>query len=94
MSFLVTALYKFVQLNDVEDIQTSILEVCRAQDVYGTLLLAHEGINGTIAGSETGIRTVLEFIQADNRIGQIEHKESYAETMPFLRMACGLKKKL
>lgn len=94
MTFLVAALYKFVQLDDFESLQAPLLEFCKDQGVYGTILLAHEGINGTVAGPEAGIRKLLDFIQADNRIGQIEHKESNAEEMPFLRMRVRLKKEI
>ncbi len=94
MNICITALYKFVLLDDIEAIQGPLLEMCRAQGVYGTLLLAREGINGTIAGPEEGIKNVLNFIQSDNRIGTIEHKESYADKMPFLRMRVRLKKEI
>jgi len=94
MSYLVAALYKFVQLDDFQSIQSPLLEKCKAEDVYGTLLLAREGINGTIAGPEIGIRNVLDFISADNRIGPIAHKESWAGEIPFLRMRVRLKKEI
>lgn len=94
MTFLVAALYKFVQLDDYKTIQEPLLEMCQSQEVYGTLLLAREGINGTIAGPEEGVRNVLNFLQSDNRIGQIEHKESHADEMPFLRMRVRLKKEI
>ncbi len=94
MSYLVAALYKFVQLDEFEAIQTPLLEKCRAEGVFGTLLLAREGINGTIAGPEESIRNILSFIAADNRIGAIEHKESWAQEIPFLRMRVRLKKEI
>lgn len=94
MTYLVAALYKFIQLDDFESIQVPLLETCQAEGVYGTLLLAREGINGTIAGPEAGVRAVLRYIQSDNRIGPIEHKESWADEMPFLRMRVRLKKEI
>ena len=57
----------------------------------GTLLLAHEGINGTIAGPADGIRTVLAFLRAQPEFAKLEHKESSAAEMPFLRMKVRLK---
>jgi len=92
--FLVTALYKFVQLDDFETIQEPLLEKCKSEGVFGTILIAREGINGTISGPEEGIRNVLSFIQSDNRIGKIEHKESWAQELPFLRMRVRLKKEI
>lgn len=94
MPYLVAALYKFVQLDDFESIQQPLLEKCRAEDVFGTILLAREGINGTIAGPETGIHNVLAYIRSDPRIGAIEHKESWAEEMPFLRIRVRLKNEI
>lgn len=60
----------------------------------GTLLLAHEGINGTIAGPHAGIRTVLAYLRAQPEFAGLEHKESHAADMPFLRMKVRLKKEI
>ena len=49
-AYLIAALYKFVSLPDFKDLREPLLDVCERNDVKGTLLLAHEGINGTIAG--------------------------------------------
>ena len=57
--YLVAALYRFVALPDYQDLKQPLLNACSAQEVVGTLLLASEGINGTIAGSDEGIRTVI-----------------------------------
>ena len=61
---LVAALYKFVPLPDYEDLREPLLACCRKNEVMGTVLLASEGINGTIAGSDAGIEAVLEYIRA------------------------------
>ena len=92
--FLVAALYKFVQLNDFALLQAPILEVCKANEVRGTLLLATEGINGTIAGPEQGIRNVLAYLRQDPRFANLEHKESWASEEPFYRMKVKLKKEI
>ena len=57
--FLVAALYKFVSIADTDILRDRILEVCRTNGVNGTILLASEGINGTIAGHPDSIDTVL-----------------------------------
>ena len=62
--FLTAALYKFVDLPDFAQLQAPLQAFCEANDVKGTLLLAHEGINGTIAGPEAGVRAVLAFLHA------------------------------
>lgn len=93
--FLVAALYHFVSLPDFKNLQTPLLEVCKVNGVMGTILLAHEGINGTIAGPSAGVHAVLDYIRSDIRIAGLEHKESYAEVEnPFNRMKVRLKKEI
>ena len=62
-NYLVTALYKFVALEDFEALQPPLLAKCQSEGVMGTLLLAREGINGTIAGPENCVRNVLAYIR-------------------------------
>lgn len=94
MPYLVAALYKFVSLPDFEEIQQPLLECCKTNDVMGTILLAEEGINGTVAGPEEGIRDVLAYLRSDERMADLEHKESWAEEMPFYRMKVRLKREI
>ena len=94
MTFTVAALYKFVSLPDFPALQKPLQEVCDAHGIFGTILLADEGINGTIAGPDDGIRAVLGWISAQAGIGEVEAKFSYAEEQPFLRMKVRLKKEI
>ena len=91
---VVAALYKFVSLANFNELREPLLEQCVASGVKGTLLLAHEGINGTIAGTRHGVDEVLGFLKADPRLAQLEHKESYDNQMPFHRMKVKLKKEI
>lgn len=91
---LVAALYKFAPLTDFRDIQTVLKSVCEDNQVMGTILLAAEGINGTIAGPPAGIRDVLAHIRSDTRLAGLEHKESWCDENPFLRMKVRLKKEI
>ncbi len=91
---LVAALYKFVSLPDFREMREPLHAVCTRNGVFGTLLLAEEGINGTIAGPEAGVRAVLDFLRADPRMADLEHKESTAASMPFKRMKVRLKKEI
>ncbi|MBE9232368.1 rhodanese-related sulfurtransferase [Cuspidothrix issatschenkoi LEGE 03284] len=91
---VVAALYKFVSLPDYRELQAPLLSFCRLQEIKGTLLLAQEGINGTIAGYRQQIDAVLAFLGADSRFTDLEHKESYTETPPFERMKVRLKKEI
>ncbi|MEM7070116.1 MAG: rhodanese-related sulfurtransferase [Pseudomonadota bacterium] len=92
--FLVAALYHFVELTDFPDLQPKILECAKSNDVMGTILLAHEGINGTVAGPEEGVRELLAYIREDERFAELEHKESWAGENPFYRMKVRLKKEI
>jgi UPF0176 protein len=91
---IVAALYKFANLPDYREIQPALLEFSIRQGLYGTLLLAEEGINGTVAGTRAGIDALIAYLQADQRLASLEHKESYADEMPFTRMKVKLKKEI
>ncbi|MBL4602164.1 MAG: rhodanese-related sulfurtransferase [Emcibacteraceae bacterium] len=93
-SFLVAALYKFVTLPDYKTLQKPLLDVCNDNGIKGTLLLASEGINGTVAGTEAGIRALFDYLHAKADFSDLIHKESWAKEMPFLRMKVRLKKEI
>jgi len=92
--FLVAALYHFISVSRFESLREPLQTLCDDNGVKGTLLLAHEGINGTIAGPDAGIKTVLAFLRAQPEFVALEHKESRASKMPFLRMKVKLKKEI
>jgi UPF0176 protein len=92
--YLTAALYKFVDLPDHVALREPLLACCEAHHVKGTLLLAREGINGTIAGPEAGVRAVLAHLHADPRLATLQHKESWSGKPPFLRMKVRLKKEI
>ena len=94
MPFLTAALYKFVELPDFASLQAPLLAVCEAHGIKGTLLLASEGINGTIAGLPDDVHAVLAYLRSDPRLAALEHKESWASAMPFYRMKVRLKKEI
>jgi len=93
-SFLTVALYKFVELPDYAALQAPLLACCEAHAVKGTLLLAAEGINGTIAGPESSVRAVLAWLHSDVRLAALAHKESWTDVRPFYRMKVRLKKEI
>jgi len=94
----IAALYRFVTLgSDQEDLQTlqaEIKAVCDANDICGTLLIAPEGINGTIAGQGEKLVTIIDFLDQKAGIKQGELKYSHAEERPFRRMKVRLKKEI
>lgn len=92
--YLIAALYHFVSLPDFKDLRDPLQALCERHDVTGTLLLAREGINGTIAGPENGIRAVLDYLRSDSRLAKLEHKESWSDDRPFYRMKVKLKREI
>jgi UPF0176 protein len=91
---VVAALYKFVALEDYRELREPLLDTCLDAGVRGTLLLAFEGINGTIAGTRQGIDRVLGYLRDDPRLADLEHKESFDDHMPFYRMKVKLKREI
>ena len=91
---VVAALYKFVTLEDFHALREPVLDVCLAAGTRGTLLLAREGINGTIAGSRTAVDAVLAYLRRDPRLADLEHKESFDEHAPFHRMKVKIKREI
>ncbi|MAL77617.1 MAG: hypothetical protein CMN55_00630 [Sneathiella sp.] len=92
--FVVAALYKFVKLPDYAELQGKLLALCKRNGIQGTLLLAEEGINGTVSGSREAIDTLLEFLKSDSRFDDLQHKEALHQEQPFYRMKVRLKKEI
>ncbi|RDC60591.1 UPF0176 protein [Alteripontixanthobacter maritimus] len=92
--FRVAALYRFTRFPDPEALRMPLQSVCDDNAVRGTLLLAGEGINGTIAGTDGGIEAALAHVRTLPGCGDIEAKDSRADTMPFHRMKVRLKREI
>jgi UPF0176 protein len=90
----VCALYKFVRLENFEKLKMPLLQVMTANEVKGTLLIANEGINGTVAARQQGIDALLAFLAQDSRLGEVSHKFSYSDENPFQRTKVKLKKEI
>ncbi len=91
---VVAALYRFVRLDDYRQLRDPLLQLMRSRDVKGTLLLAGEGINGTIAGARGDIDAVLDWLRADERLRGLDVKESYTDERPFFRSKVKLKREI
>ena len=91
---VVAALYRFTRLDNFAELREPLLDLMLANNVRGTLLLAHEGINGTISGRREDIDTVLNWLRADARLAELDHKESIVDEHPFLRTKVKLKKEI
>ena len=92
----VAALYNFTRFDDCKAVQRELAALCEAQDIKGTLLLAPEGINGTIAGSDAGIAAVLAYIRTLPGCGGVDAdvKLSRAPKMPFFRLKVRIKREI
>jgi len=91
---VVCALYKFVTLEKFQDLRQPILKVMEYNNIRGTLLLASEGINGTVAGNRKGIDRLMAWFEKDGRLGNIVTKESFEASNPFYRTKVKLKKEI
>lgn len=92
--FLTAAFYLFFDFDDFENYQPILLAACEENAIKGTILLASEGINGTISGERAAIENVFAFIRSDPRMAAITYKESIASEPPFHRMKVRLKKEI
>ena len=90
----VAALYHFTRFAEPAALRAGLLTVCTQNGVKGSLLLAAEGINGTIAGTRAGIDAALSHIRALPSCAALIHKESPAATMPFGRMKVRIKREI
>ena len=92
--YLTAAFYKFVALPDYTERKAPLLAFCEARQVKGLILLAHEGINSTIAGAPDDVHAVLAYLRQDPLLADLQHKESFSAKPPFYRMKVRLKKEI
>ncbi|WP_085047192.1 rhodanese-related sulfurtransferase, partial [Brevirhabdus pacifica] len=90
----VAALYHFARFSDPDALRAPIRALCEGHGLRGTLLLAPEGVNGTVAGSRGGIAALIAHLRALPGCAGLEWKESHAEEMPFLRLRVRLKREI
>ena len=91
---IVAALYRFTRFTDVAALRAPLDAICREHQVRGTLLLAPEGINGTIAGPRAGIASVVAHIRALPGCADLDVKLSSAAAMPFHRLKVRIKREI
>ena len=91
---VVAAFYHFVSLDNYADLRQPLLNQMLKNNIKGSLLLAREGINGTVAGTQPSIDRLFAWIRTDSRLQNIRCKFSYDEEMPFYRSRVKLKKEI
>ncbi|NJR67613.1 MAG: rhodanese-related sulfurtransferase [Synechococcales cyanobacterium CRU_2_2] len=94
MTYLVTTFYRFVPLPDCAELREPLLQACLAGGVGGTILLAEEGINGTIAGEPQSVQSVLAFLAQDERFRDLPCREAWSDRQPFQRTKVKLKSEI
>ena len=90
----VAALYRFARLDGLDQLRATLQQLCREHGIRGTLLIAAEGVNGTIAGSNDGIAFVLGQIRSWPGCADLDVKFSSAGAMPFHRMKVRIKREI
>ena len=88
---LVAALYHFTKLTNLDEKQVALEQICKSNSILGTLLLADEGINGTIAGNKDGIKNVVNYISEWPEISELELKYSFSSHQNFNRLKVRIK---
>ena len=91
---IIAALYRFVRLENFEQLRQPLLQLMLDQQIRGTLLLAAEGINGTVAGTEAAIEKLLDYLRQDDRLRDFDCKFSFDDEMPFYRSRVKLKREI
>ena len=92
--YLVAAFYRFVTLPDYRVLRAWLQQECEELQLLGSIVLAGEGINGTVSGIEKDVCRLFENLQADERLRNLHYKESWADQPPFYRMKVRLKKEI
>ena len=86
--------YRFADMPDRDELRQPFRDLCQELSLKGTILLAHEGINFFLAGSQTSIDSFIEYLEADARFTEIPLKVSFSDYQPFRRMNVRLKKEI
>lgn len=93
-NYLVCALYKFVTLDDYKDKREPLRAFMEANQIKGTILLALEGLNGTVSGTQKSVDALLDYLNEDQRISPISYKQSWHQEPPFYRTKVKLKREI
>lgn len=88
---IVATFYKFIELDDLKTRQSQLKDICEAQGIIGTILLAEEGINATIAGEKASLDCFWQVLKQDPQFADIEPKISETEEPPFHRLKVKIK---
>ena len=93
-AYHVAAFYKFIELTELEALQSHLQKLCKENDIFGTILLATEGINGMLAAKPAALKIIIEALRADNHFSDLDIKYSYTDTIPFKKTKVLIKKEI
>jgi UPF0176 protein len=92
--FTIASFYRFVPVDDGDDLRSRLIDACTTNVVKGTILVAQEGINGTIAGPSAGVEAVISLLHDDDRFSVMPITWASADTDPFLRLKVRAKREI
>ena len=90
----IVSFYKFVAISDLESLQAELLSFCKSRNLFGSILLAPEGINGSVSGEASAIAELAQFFMNSEKFTEMELKKSLHSQKPFKRMVVRLKKEI
>lgn len=94
MRYTIVAFYKFLAIEEPVVLKTALKELCAAENISGTILLAKEGINATLAGKHHNIQSLLVWLQSKPGFENVDCKFSYSNFIPFKKMKVAVKKEI
>ena len=90
----IIALYQFCEIRNPRKLQMILKKELKNLQILGTIIIGHEGINGTVSGSETNINKALKFLKSDSRFSDLDIKTCFSNKAPFLRLKVKIKKEI
>lgn len=92
--YVIASFYKFVPLHDYEIMKAPLLNVMQQNNIMGTIILAHEGINGSFAGTAEEVSTLYNYLRIEPRFADLAFKETYNDMMPFEKAKVKFRKEI
>ncbi len=92
--YVIASFYKFVPLHDYEDMKVPLLAAMKEHHIWGTIILAHEGINGSFAGKPHEVSSLYNYLRLDDRLSDLNFKETYDDLMPFEKAKVKFRKEI
>ena len=92
--YTVAAFYQFASLNNILSLQTELKKLCQRNEIFGTILLASEGVNGTVAGKQSSINCLFKWLREQPSFNEIQVKYSNSDSQAFNRLKVRIKKEI